>query len=88
MTEPSRPAPGPDRPELPAAETADDTGAREPAKSPVWWVAVPALVAGTAGYRLLQGDTGGIWPWGEIVMLVVALALLAFVLVDRRRIRG
>ncbi len=89
MTEPSRPAPGPDQPELPAADAAtDDPDAPEPLKSPVWWLAVPALVAGTAVYRLLQGDTGGIWPWGEVVMLVIALGLLGFVLLDRRRIRG
>lgn len=81
MTEPSRPVPDPDQPESTAAE-------ETPRTSPVWWLAVPALVAGNAGYRLLQGDTGGIWPWGEVVMLVIALGLLAFVLLDRRRARS
>lgn len=60
----------------------------EPVAQPVWWIAVPALVAAAAVYRLLQGDDGGIWPWGDIVMLVVALGLLGFVLRDRRRTRN
>lgn len=91
MTEPSRSAPGPDQPEpaaVPPAGPDDTAEGPAPRKSPVWWLAVPTLVAGNAGYRLLQGDTGGIWPWGEVVMLVVALALLAFVLYDRRRVQG
>ncbi|KQS73685.1 hypothetical protein [Modestobacter sp. Leaf380] len=85
MTEPSRPA-SEDLPD-PATDGTTDEDAPPARKSPVWWLAVPALVAGNAGYRLLQGDTGGIWPWGEVVMLVIALALLAFVLADRRRVR-
>ncbi|MPQ98655.1 hypothetical protein GB931_12130 [Modestobacter sp. I12A-02628] len=65
----------------------DPTGLDQPAgrAQPLWWVAVPALVAGFGGYQLLQGDTGGIWPWGPLVLLLAGLGLLAFVLVDRRR---
>ncbi len=83
MTEPSTPAPSdPDR----EPDTTEEPEDARPSQ-PVWWVAVPVLVAAAAVYRLAQGDTGGIWPWGDVAMLVVALLLLAFVLVDRRRTR-
>jgi hypothetical protein len=63
-------------------ETPDeDTPAK--AKTPVWWTAVPVLVGAYAVYGLLQGDTGSIWPWGDIVILVVALVLLGVVLAPR-----
>ena len=54
-------------------------------KTPVWWTAVPVLVGAYAVYGLVQGDTGSIWPWGDIVILVVALVLLGFVLAPRLR---
>ena len=52
---------------------------------PIWWVAVPVLVLVAGVYQLLAGDTGGFWPWGQVVLIVAGLAALAFVLVDRRR---
>lgn len=61
--------------------------ADQPATTPVWWTAVPVLVGAYAVYGLLQGDTGSIWPWGDIVVLVVALALLAVVLAPRLKSR-
>ncbi len=64
----------------PAADPAPETP-----KTPVWWTAVPVLVGAYAGYGLLRGDTGSIWPWGDIVILVVALVLLGIVLAPRLR---
>ncbi|SDP51453.1 hypothetical protein SAMN05660199_04076 [Klenkia soli] len=71
MTEPA-PDPAPD--ETP-----------EPQKTPVWWTAVPVLVGAYAVYGLAQGDTGSIWPWGDLVILAVALVLLGVVLAPRLR---
>ncbi|GAA4334000.1 hypothetical protein [Klenkia terrae] len=74
------PAPDPDRVADP------DPGATpEKPKTPVWWTAVPVLVGAYAVYGLAQGDTGSIWPWGDIVILVVALVLLGVVLAPRLR---
>ena len=74
----------------PASDSASDSTpdeTPEPAKTPVWWTAVPVLVGAYAVYGLLQGDTGSIWPWGDIVILVVALVLLGVVLAPRLRQR-
>ncbi|SCX45971.1 hypothetical protein SAMN03159343_1714 [Klenkia marina] len=79
MTEPARdPA---------ADDTPTPEEAPEPAKTPIWWTAVPVLVGAYAVYGLVQGDTGSIWPWGDVVILVVALALLAVVLAPRLKQR-
>jgi|32_taG_2_1085360.scaffolds.fasta_scaffold246886_2 hypothetical protein len=67
-------------------ETAPETAAEQP-RTPVWWTAVPVLVGAYAVYGLLRGDTGSIWPWGDVVILVVALVLLGFVLAPRLRNR-
>lgn len=74
MTDPARDSADP------APETAPETP-----KTPVWWTAVPVLVGAYAVYGLLRGDTGSIWPWGDVVILVVALVLLGFVLAPRLR---
>jgi hypothetical protein len=76
------PAPDPDRV---ADQTPDETP--EQAKTPVWWTAVPVLVGAYAVYGLVQGDTGSIWPWGDLVILAVALVLLGVVLAPRLRRR-
>ena len=62
-----------------------DAAAPETTKTPVWWTAVPVLVGAYAVYGLLRGDTGSIWPWGDVVILVVALVLLGIVLAPRLR---
>lgn len=69
------------------ARDPDDEQATDPAKTPIWWTAVPVLVGAYAVYGLAQGDTGSIWPWGDIVILVVALVLLAVVLAPRLKQR-
>ncbi len=76
--------PAPDPSADPAPEQAPEDAAGT-ARTPVWWTAVPVLVGAYAVYGLLRGDTGSIWPWGDIVILVVALVLLGFVLAPRLR---
>lgn len=68
----------------PAPDDAPETVPAQP-KTPVWWTAVPVLVGAYAVYGLAQGDNGSIWPWGDIVILVVALVLLGVVLAPRLR---
>lgn len=71
----------------PGDETTPETDETTPAKTPVWWTAVPVLVGAYAVYGLLRGDTGSIWPWGDLVVLAVALVLLAAVLAPRIKAR-
>ncbi|MCW2582223.1 MAG: hypothetical protein JWQ53_1013 [Klenkia sp.] len=71
----------------PGDETTPETDEPTTAKTPVWWTAVPVLVGAYAVYGLLRGDTGSIWPWGDLVVLAVALVLLALVLAPRLKAR-
>ena len=57
------------------------------ARPPLWWLVVLVFVAGNSGWQLLQGRSSGFGFWGNAVLVVAALSLLALLARDRARSR-